>query len=1354
METSIGIALGGLGSLVTAPLRAYLTQLMRDQLTHYVREDCMNWERLTLGGTLTLQNLELKLDVLRDTLKIPLTFEITRGFVRKLQVHVPWTNLLGQPITAKIDTVMIVVRMKTDEELKRTAEATAEATADGTSSASEGVSEAPGRRIEAANAPATRSDTATADTTTEEGWITGLVKRVVANASISVKDFIFKFDDGDGRVLTATLNSLNIFSADPRNRWSVSSFFEPEGPQKRVCKAAVASGLSIRLDHSTSSSTSSSTPSNNTFSNFSTPLPKNMTGVDDDGKAENKRRRRKHEHEVPVLRRANISVRGWFSLAPIHANANLEEHRSMEGGIKKDENFDQTKGPFSGYSGWHNGREEVRGHPSSVIDIHCTRLCFALSETQVDIMMKISERTSEASKVLSNLMERVKKEKKKELKRQKNRNQDNKMRENLDDTQLTPLASKTMVTTEDVKAMLDIANYNAEQAELKRKEKEQMEEQEQEDDDDKAEEEGVVTGLFNWAWNSLVGEPEEGEIGVPVKEDHGERSRLVRSFNVIGVRMDSVSLDFLLHVRGHKESDRGPLHLRYPRLNTINREDPEQATKVTKTKMPVPSRSRVSSETATCDDGDSVVRRNATKDINTTTTTAMESISSPTLSPQRLVKVRTPGGYVEVDMSENGPLSQQHDETTSYSTVQYHPSSAERRFDRTSSLSSSASMQSSTYVTRDGYRKRKSRERVEAFASLQFSGIEYEMRTHSLRVEESRGMRDNDIVDKPRSTTNENEEHGTFSSGSSTLDSLTLFEIRSVGMWSSMEMTKTINIEIEHGKQVILPNYLLLCGACALHDCDSARGAHQTRLSSLSTASLSPPPSPALLGITSPVLGSSPGILPPMRLSGSLGHSHHSISSPRSLLRTPPNHPTTTPASSSSSSSASASSSSSQRRSSAAWLEWIAHPFLPRRIGLNLPPPKNDLPPFSDIVNNDGVPGAGRALRMVMSVTSEEKSDNIFKVNSKTEVSIGQATLRLDPEWIADMRVVMQPMFEGNSSEGKREEMANENKVNKEINKIAEKDKADEVAPTKNVENEAVSPTIATMKKMTNNATNIQVEGIGIWMVLEGQTSDKEEMKEEVEERPASWCLIESSRCSSSSNVTSGATPSIKDWSYKFDHVCLCTGQLESSVGETGFHRGLAEQLSAFHLRQQQYKYDTPKFWQLQSTGLFRSDHTRSMEEMRLNKWPTYTLSATNDGAPVLSKRKDVLTVSNVVVSKDCNDSSVSLERGGQWQLHVDASNVPFLTACYNALFGMGNAYIDDDMLYWISMVERMGTNGNGNTCSSSVDGGGSGTRTNDGSLRVTPREEEEVARLRVLLQEARQEAEKWKALVENSLSQ
>ena len=174
METTIGQALGGLGSLVTLPLRAYLTQLLRDQLAHYVQEDCINFQRLTLGGTLVLENLELKTETLRDLFNIPLTFEISRGFIRKLQVNVPWTNLLGQPITVKIDTVMIEIRMKTDVELTKTAESTLNANNDGTNnknnSSNNNDHAADPNTSTNTSSPQEQKDVA------EEGWVTGLGK--------------------------------------------------------------------------------------------------------------------------------------------------------------------------------------------------------------------------------------------------------------------------------------------------------------------------------------------------------------------------------------------------------------------------------------------------------------------------------------------------------------------------------------------------------------------------------------------------------------------------------------------------------------------------------------------------------------------------------------------------------------------------------------------------------------------------------------------------------------------------------------------------------------------------------------------------------------------------------------------------------------------------------------------------------------------------------------------------------------------------------------------------------------------------------------------------------------------------
>ena len=111
-------------SVATLPLRGYLTELILEQLSYFIRKDSLNVDQLTIGGNLILYNLELKLDVLRETLGVPLTFDISRGFIKKLSVTIPWTNLFGQPIELLIDTILIVIRSKTEAEMKHTAHTT------------------------------------------------------------------------------------------------------------------------------------------------------------------------------------------------------------------------------------------------------------------------------------------------------------------------------------------------------------------------------------------------------------------------------------------------------------------------------------------------------------------------------------------------------------------------------------------------------------------------------------------------------------------------------------------------------------------------------------------------------------------------------------------------------------------------------------------------------------------------------------------------------------------------------------------------------------------------------------------------------------------------------------------------------------------------------------------------------------------------------------------------------------------------------------------------------------------------------------------------------------------------------
>jgi hypothetical protein len=222
-------------SVATLPLRGYLTELVLDQLSYYIRKDCLDADKLTLGGELVLHNLELKLDVLRETLGVPLTFDISRGFIRKLSVYIPWTNLLGQPIEVSFDTILIVLRSKTEAELKHTAAVTLDVTTE------ENPNEANGK-VEGANGsrdePAGQADGA------PDGWTRAVLTKVLANASITVKDLIFKYEASSGPTVTATLRSFRCFSVndDGQEEWC-----EPLGDERFIQKSAFVDDMSVNL---------------------------------------------------------------------------------------------------------------------------------------------------------------------------------------------------------------------------------------------------------------------------------------------------------------------------------------------------------------------------------------------------------------------------------------------------------------------------------------------------------------------------------------------------------------------------------------------------------------------------------------------------------------------------------------------------------------------------------------------------------------------------------------------------------------------------------------------------------------------------------------------------------------------------------------------------------------------------------------------------------------------------------------------------------------------------------------------------------------------------------------------------
>ncbi|GMF17975.1 unnamed protein product [Phytophthora lilii] len=108
-----------------SPLRGYIAQSLQFYLSKYIED--IQLEGLGLfGGDLVLNDLEIKRHVLRESLELPASFDFSRGFLRELRIHIPWTQLLSQPIEVKLYTVELILTAKRHEEGRRAAPEPAE----------------------------------------------------------------------------------------------------------------------------------------------------------------------------------------------------------------------------------------------------------------------------------------------------------------------------------------------------------------------------------------------------------------------------------------------------------------------------------------------------------------------------------------------------------------------------------------------------------------------------------------------------------------------------------------------------------------------------------------------------------------------------------------------------------------------------------------------------------------------------------------------------------------------------------------------------------------------------------------------------------------------------------------------------------------------------------------------------------------------------------------------------------------------------------------------------------------------------------------------------------------------------
>jgi vacuolar protein sorting-associated protein 13B len=310
--------------LSLTPLKRLIATTIQSQLSRFIEGIELDSLGL-LGGDLVLENLELRKDVVQELLGIPMAFDLDRGFIKELRIHIPWTRLTSKPIEIKFHTVeIVVVPTKGDAASARKSEARAgshdEHSSDDTHSD-------PGDADVDAAAAAVASEAASAPS-----WTQTLITRALANISLTVENLVLKLDDGEV-VLSATLPSFRVHSADPDLGWECR-WLNLFGPYQLVHKLVEAKQLTVCLDRYTPGNTPS-----------------------------NKRSRSIVGYERPLLDRVSLTVRLQIPLERRPAFERLEReqlgNRILSEGTQADQDSlaaygsgDISSGYFDDAYGW------------------------------------------------------------------------------------------------------------------------------------------------------------------------------------------------------------------------------------------------------------------------------------------------------------------------------------------------------------------------------------------------------------------------------------------------------------------------------------------------------------------------------------------------------------------------------------------------------------------------------------------------------------------------------------------------------------------------------------------------------------------------------------------------------------------------------------------------------------------------------------------------------------------------------------------------------------------------------------------------------------------------------------------
>ncbi|XP_054747188.1 intermembrane lipid transfer protein VPS13B isoform X1 [Anastrepha obliqua] len=180
-------------------IESYVTPIIMEYVAKYVKNIRSEDMQLSLWeGEVTLQNLDLRLDVLEEELQLPCEF--LSGHVHELTIRVPWTKITSEPIRIIINTIEFVLKLrrnKTDD------------VSSASSSPQRKTSEIAKKRKRALDEHNSAQQTAGS----------GIVNKIINNINLECHNIILKFVEDD-IVLSMNVQLLQFGAAD--ERWKIA----------------------------------------------------------------------------------------------------------------------------------------------------------------------------------------------------------------------------------------------------------------------------------------------------------------------------------------------------------------------------------------------------------------------------------------------------------------------------------------------------------------------------------------------------------------------------------------------------------------------------------------------------------------------------------------------------------------------------------------------------------------------------------------------------------------------------------------------------------------------------------------------------------------------------------------------------------------------------------------------------------------------------------------------------------------------------------------------------------------------------------------------------------------------------